>query len=78
MFVTPAIRNLIREGKHYQVNSVIQTGQSQGMQLLEADMARLVKARVIDVQEAQLRAQDHQLLQQFLHVPVSRPKTGRS
>jgi twitching motility protein PilT len=67
MVVNPAIRNLIREGKHYQINSIMQTGQSQGMQLMEADMAKLVKAGIIDREEAWLRAQDHNLLQQFLN-----------
>jgi twitching motility protein PilT len=67
MFVNPAIRNLIREGKHYQINSVIQTGQNMGMQLLEADLARLVNNGIIDLQEAKLRAQDRQLLKQLLN-----------
>jgi len=67
MVVNPAIRNLIREGKHYQVNSVIQTGQSQGMQLMEADLARLASSGVISMDEAVLRAPDQQLLNQFLH-----------
>ena len=66
MVVNPAIRNLIREGKHYQINSIMQTGQAQGMQLMEADLAQLVNKGVIDREEALLRAQDLQLLQQFL------------
>lgn len=66
MVVNPAIRNLIREGKHYQINSVMQTGQAQGMQLLEMDIARLVRGGIISMEEAQLRTQDPQLLQQFL------------
>jgi twitching motility protein PilT len=66
MLVTPAIRNLIREGKHYQVNSAMQTGQALGMQLMEADLARLVKDQSITQDEAALRATDLQLLNQFL------------
>ncbi|MDR1533266.1 MAG: type IV pilus twitching motility protein PilT [Clostridiales bacterium] len=66
MFVTPAVRNLIREGKHYQVNSTIQTGQSQGMQLMEFDLARFCNQGCISMEETVLRAQDLQLLQQFL------------
>jgi len=67
MIVNPAIRNLIREGKHYQINSVIQTGQAQGMQLMEADLADLVNSGIISGQEAVLHAQDQQLLNQFLN-----------
>ena len=65
--MTPAVRNLIREGKQYQVNSIIQTGQNLGMQLMEADLARLVQAGLIDTEEATLRAPDPQLLNQFLN-----------
>ncbi len=67
MVVTPAIRNLIREGKHYQINSVIQTGQSHGMQLLDADLARLCKENIIDKQEALMRCSDPQVFEQFLN-----------
>ncbi|MDR2749948.1 MAG: PilT/PilU family type 4a pilus ATPase [Clostridiales bacterium] len=67
MLVNPAIRNLIREGKHYQVNSIMQTGQAQGMQLLEADLAKLSLAGIIDRNELYLHSQDPQLLQQFLN-----------
>lgn len=67
MVVNPAIRNLIREGKHYQINSIMQTGQAQGMQLLEMDIARLVQAGTVSMEEAVLRAQDVQLLNQFLN-----------
>ncbi|MDR1664459.1 MAG: PilT/PilU family type 4a pilus ATPase [Clostridiales bacterium] len=67
MFVNPAIRNLIREGKQFQINSIMQTGQSQGMQLMEEDLARLCNANIISKEEATLRASDQQLLHQFLH-----------
>ena len=67
MLVNPAIRNLIREGKHYQITSIMQTGQSQGMQLLEANLAALCNQGVIDKEETMLHAQDPQLLTQFLN-----------
>jgi len=66
MFTNPAIRNLIREGKHYQISSIMQTGQAMGMQLLESDLAKLCNQGIISLEEAQLRAQDPQLLIQFL------------
>ncbi len=61
MVATPAIRNLIREGKHYQINNLIQSGKSEGMHSLERDLATLCKEGVIDADEARLRAQDAQL-----------------
>lgn len=66
MMVTPAIRNLIREGKHYQINNLIQGGRSDGMHSLERELARLCKDDIIDVDEARLRAQDPQLFDSYL------------
>jgi twitching motility protein PilT len=42
MIATPAVRNLIKEGKSNQLRNVIQTGASQGMRSLETDLRRLV------------------------------------
>ena len=41
---TPAVRNLIREGKIHQIPSVIQTGGAHGMQSMDAALATLVRA----------------------------------
>ena len=48
MIGTPAIRNLIREGKVSQIPSSIQTGQKFGMQTMEAAIKELIHRRVID------------------------------
>jgi twitching motility protein PilT len=40
---TPAVRNLIREGKTHQIYSAIQTSGSIGMQTMDADLARLAR-----------------------------------
>lgn len=66
MYTNAAIRNLIREGKHYQINSVLQTGQAQGMHLMEESLANFVKDDVITEEEAYLKATDIQVLKQFL------------
>src|SRR3954447_12816781 len=39
---TPAIRNLIREGKTHQIYAAVQTAGAIGMQTMDADLARLV------------------------------------
>jgi twitching motility protein PilT len=65
MFSNAAIRNMIREGKHYQINSIIQTGREQGMSLMEAELARLSNEGVITYEEAEIRAQDKQAFKQF-------------
>ncbi len=48
MVATPAIRNLIREGKVAQLYSTIQTGRSQGMWTLEQNIRNLIDDGVVD------------------------------
>ncbi|KPJ52823.1 twitching motility protein [candidate division TA06 bacterium DG_24] len=52
LWVTPAVANLIREGKTYQIPSAIQTGKGEGMQLLDQAIMDLLKARRIAPEEA--------------------------
>ncbi len=47
-----AIRNLIREGKIYQVYSAIQTGGRQGMHLMDTSLQRLYENNLIDYETA--------------------------
>ncbi len=56
MIGTPAIRNLIREGKIAQMYSAIQTGQGQGMKTLDQDLAELMAKGLINKEEARYRA----------------------
>lgn len=56
MLGTPAIRNLIREGKVAQMYSSIQTGQGQGMQTLDQNLTDLVRRNVISAAEARGKA----------------------
>jgi twitching motility protein PilT len=56
MLGTSAIRNLIREAKIAQMYSTIQTGNSQGMQTLDQNLADLVKRNVISAAEARGKA----------------------
>jgi twitching motility protein PilT len=50
MLGTPAIRNLIRDGKASQLRNVLATGAAHGMRTLEADLRRLQKAGIISRQ----------------------------
>ena len=54
MVSTPAVRNLIREGKVAQLYSAIQTGRAVGMQTMEQSMAALVQQGLIDAQDGKL------------------------
>lgn len=56
MIGTPAIRNLIREGKVAQMYSAIQTGQNFGMQTLDQNLTELVRRNVVTTAEARGKA----------------------
>jgi twitching motility protein PilT len=53
---TPAIRNLIREGKTHQIYAALQTSGATGMQTMDADLARLVRSGKIGRALAEQRA----------------------
>jgi twitching motility protein PilT len=58
MVATPAIKNLIREGKTHQMPSIIQTGAKDGMQSMDQCLKTLVMKNKISREEAALRAFD--------------------
>jgi twitching motility protein PilT len=47
-----AVRNLVREGKSRQLRNIVATGQAEGMQTIEMDLARLVAAGLISMEVA--------------------------
>ena len=53
-----AVGNLIRDNKTFQIKSVLQTGSTHGMCLLDASLADLVKNRIITREEAARNAED--------------------
>jgi twitching motility protein PilT len=53
---TPAIRNLIREGKTHQIYAAVQTSGAIGMQTMDADLARLVRTGKINRALAEQRS----------------------
>jgi twitching motility protein PilT len=58
MIVTPAIANLIREGKTHMIYSAIETGMKFGMISMDTHLAMLVKERVITLEVALSKAQN--------------------
>jgi len=53
---TPAVRNLIREGKTHQIYSALQTGGQYGMQTMDAALADLARRGLITRELAEARA----------------------
>lgn len=52
---TPAVRNLIREGKIHQIPSAMQVGGRVGMQTMESALAALVSDGMVEMDEARKR-----------------------
>jgi twitching motility protein PilT len=63
---TPAIRNLIREGKTHQIYSVLQTSASAGMQTMDSSLAQLVRTGKITRQLAESRSTTPEELKRLL------------
>jgi len=66
LVTTPAISNLIREGKTYQLRSVMQAGRAHGMHTMDQHLADLVNAGQISHQAAYDKAQDLEDLKQLI------------
>lgn len=58
LVATPAVRNLIREAKTYQIPSAMQTGKKYGMQTLDDAIMELLQAGKIDPDEAYSKCVD--------------------
>lgn len=66
MFGTPAIANLIREAKTYQITSIIQTAKKDGMQLMDQHLLDLLKTKRVNPEEAYRCAIDKKQFEQYL------------
>jgi twitching motility protein PilT len=66
LICTPAVRNLIREGKVHQIYSIMQAGGRFGMQTMDQSLANLVKAGKITQQLGYERAHDPEELNRLI------------
>jgi len=66
LLATPAIRNLIREGKTHQIYSSLQTGANIGMQTMDAALATLVRKGKITQKLAESRSSTPDELRRLL------------
>ena len=58
LFISPAIANLIREGKNFQIPSAMQTGRSYGQRLMNDALVELIKDKKVEPMEAYLKCPD--------------------
>ena len=66
MVGTPAVRNLIREGKTHQLRSVIQTGARFGMQTMDQSLRQWVEQGVVSLEDALTIAVDQDELKRLV------------
>jgi twitching motility protein PilT len=64
-----AVRNMIREGKTHQIDTVIQTGLKAGMTPMDMDLANLVKRKTVSLEEASTRCMNPELFKKYLSQP---------
>src|SRR4051812_21135775 len=63
---TPAVRNLIREGKAHQLYSALQTGGAHGMQTMDTSLANLVLSGTITMATAEARSSNPEELRKLV------------
>jgi twitching motility protein PilT len=66
LIATPAVRNIIREGKNYQLEAVIQTGAEYGMQSMDRTLVSLIHSGTISYDEARNYAVDPEELDRLM------------
>lgn len=77
MVVTPAISNLIREGKTAQIYGAIQTGGRLGMQTLERALANLYQGNTISFESAMAKTSRPEELQRLVSGSGGTPAAAR-
>jgi twitching motility protein PilT len=66
LIATPAVRNIVREGKSHQLDAVIQTGGEHGMQSMDKTLVGLIHAGTITYEEARNFAVDLEELDRLM------------
>jgi len=66
LIATPAVRNIIREGKSHQLEAVIQTGSEFGMQSMDKTLVSLIHGGTVSYDEARNYAVDQDELDRLM------------
>jgi len=69
LIANPAVRNLIRESKTFQIPSMIQTGRKYGMQLMDDGIMDLLNKGWITPDDAYMKCNDKAKFRPFLKTP---------
>ena len=71
LIATPAVRNLIREGKTYQIMSTMQTGKKYGMQTMDDSILEYLEKKMISADDAYSNSIEKSKFVKFLRKPPS-------
>jgi twitching motility protein PilT len=70
MLGSTAVKNLIREGKTFELPSIMQMSKGLGMQILEQDLAYLVKRGIVTQEEAMLKTSHRERLAKIIETQL--------
>jgi twitching motility protein PilT len=66
LLVNDAVRNLIREGKTHQIDTILQTNIKKGMMPMDYSLAQLTKKHVISLEDAIARCVDREIFNRYM------------
>ncbi len=66
MIANAAVRNLIREGKTFELHNVMQLSAGEGMQTLDQALANLVRKKIVTLEEAKMKSSHPNRLKKLL------------
>jgi twitching motility protein PilT len=66
LFCKTAVANLVREGKTFQIPSIMQTSKGEGMQLMDQAIMDFLMKKMVDPEEAYLKANDKSAFERFV------------
>jgi twitching motility protein PilT len=72
LIATPAVANLIREGKTHQIPSIMQTGRKQGMVTMDQSLMDLLMKKVVSPEEAYAKAHNKAEFMPYLEAESTR------
>lgn len=70
LLVNDAVRNLIREGKTQQLETILQTNLNSGMMSMDYCLSQLVKTRSITLEDAMARCVDIKVFKRYCNIEV--------
>ena len=68
MVANPAIRNLIRENKTYQISNIINTSSKLGMQSMDQELVNLYRRGIISRESVLSRCTDLEYIERLMGV----------